>query len=267
MNAYVNLIVFIIITGVYFIFGKKEKSSHDSQNETKINMYYLLFYFLATLVSQMILNVIYISQLCNGSINDNIGAGSLLAFIPWFLIFGCVLIVIFMFPGLKSVFSNIIGYLVVSSQANKLLGNLLENQDIEQQIQKVSGENEKIELKKTAELILKMCSDKSIIINEMNPLNFNSMFDSLKVLFKNPNQNYDTEKQELKKLIIRKDCVGEFCWYLYTAIFLTSVVSYNTASRGCSKSIATMKNNYSQYEDASQKIQETNSIKSSQLYT
>jgi hypothetical protein len=215
----------------------------------------------------MILNVVYVTQLCSGSISDNIGAGSLLAFFPWFLIFGAVLIIIFMYPGLKTVFSNVVGYLVISSQANQILTYLFDNPEINTQLNKLTNENEKNELKKSADLILRICSDKSILVNELNPLNYDKMFDSLRVLFNPEIKDVDENKEKLRKLVLRKEYVGEFCWYLYTGIFLVSVVSYNTTSRGCVKNLTTMQNNYNQYVSESATLQSQNSATTTQLYS
>lgn len=270
MNAYFNLFIFILITIAYFNFGKKDISTENTSQDYNTNFIYLMFYFIAVLISQMVLNVIYVSQLCNTSVNENIGSGSLLAFFPWFFIFGIVLVVLFIYPGLKSVFSNVIGYFIVSSQANQILGELLENPEIENQLNNIVNKEEKTEFKKTADLILRICSDKSILINEMNPFNYDKMFEQLKILF-NPNiaknaGDIEEKKKKLKNIITRKDNIGEFCWYLYTGIFLTSVVSYNTAARGCKKNITTMKNNFNDYKKETEKIQENN-IANNQLYS
>jgi len=275
MNAYFNLIIFIIITIAYFIFGKKNISNNEEENEeniinnNKTNLIYIFLYFIFVVISQMVMNIIYITQICNGSISDNIGAGSLLAFFPWFFIFGSVIVLLILFPGLKNVFSNVIGYLVVSSQANNILTQLLDNPDIEKQINTLQNDKEKIEFQKTVDIILKICSDKSILINEMNPLNFNKMFESLKILFNSSIQSNELEinKEKLKNLVIRKDYIGEFCWYLYTGIFLVSVVSYNTVSRGCTKNIAIMKNNYNDYLKQSETLKQNTTTVDNHLYT
>jgi hypothetical protein len=272
MNIYVNLIIFIVITIAYFMFGKKNTvysslSEEDIKKNYNNSIIYLVFYFIAVLISQITLNVINITQTCNGSIIENIGSGSLLAFIPWFLIFGSVLSVIFIFPGLKSVFSNVIGYFAVSSGASTLLTSLLNNTDIESQINEISDNKEKIQFKKTTELILKICSDKSILINEMNPSNYDKMFESLKILF-NPdvvnNGNIEDYKEKLRKLVFLKDNIGEFFWYLYTAVFLVSLVSYNTSARGCSQTLSSMQDNYDEFTKQAEEIQ-NNTI--NQLYT
>jgi len=270
MNVYVNLVVFIIITIAYFMFGKKTTDYSNIDEVTKnynSSVIYLVFYFIAVLISQITLNIVNITQTCNGSVAENIGSASLLAFIPWFLIFGSVLSVIFIFPGLKSVFSNVVGYFAISSGANTLLTSLLNNTDIESQINEISDNKEKIQFKKTTELIIKICSDKSILINEMNPLNYDEMFESLKILF-NPSVvekgNIQEYKEKLRKLVFLKDNIGEFFWYLYTAVFLVSLVSYNTSARGCYKSLSSMQDSYDEYTKQTEEIQ--NNIVD-QLYT
>ena len=66
---------------------------------------------------------------CGGSLDKNIGAAALFTFIPWILIFGVMLAVLIIFPSFKNAFSNVIGYYVVSGQANELFGIIKYLQD------------------------------------------------------------------------------------------------------------------------------------------
>ena len=131
MNSYINLITFIIITLLYF-FKLKPTLTYDILNDqtkllnyTKSNYIYLGVYYLCILLSQIVLNSAVIINLCGGSISKNIGAASLITIFPWTLIFGVVIIVLIVFPGFKSAFSDVVGYFYVSNSAHTLLSNLL----------------------------------------------------------------------------------------------------------------------------------------------
>jgi type VI protein secretion system component Hcp len=76
-------------------------------------------------------NASIISSNCGGSVTENLGASGILTFIPWILIFGVLTVVLTIYPGFKSAFSDVIGYYWVSSSANNLLTKLLINQNVE----------------------------------------------------------------------------------------------------------------------------------------
>jgi hypothetical protein len=270
MNSYLSIFFFILITLGYFYFGKlKTDLNADEgilQSDYKTNMMYLLAYFILVLISQILLNVLSVSQLCGGSVAQNIASGTLLAFIPWFFIFGVVIGVLIIFPGLKTVFTNVIGYFSVSGKAGDIINNLLIN-DTTDEVNKINDNEEKLKLRKTADTIIKICSNKSVLINELNPLNFKNMFSILEPLIKTSISSGEKEdlKKQLYDLVILKDNIGEFCWYVYAGIFISSIVNYNTISKGCVKSIQDMKNNYSDYQKQSEEIKKQSNT-SNQIY-
>jgi hypothetical protein len=116
--------------------------------------------------------------------------------------------------------------------------------------QAIDANNEqKGAMKQTAEAILKLCGNKSILINKMTPQNFLSVWDVLKPLMKNNGNIPDiNEKQEeLLKLVVLKDNIGEATWYVYTAVLLISMVTYYLATTSCSKSVDQLKASHEEY--------------------
>jgi hypothetical protein len=104
----------------------------NENNQYLSNSYlYLAIYLLLVVVIQFMVNASIISSNCGGSITENLGASGILTFIPWILIFGVLTIVLTIYPGFKSAFSDVIGYYWVSSSANNLLTTLLINQNVE----------------------------------------------------------------------------------------------------------------------------------------
>jgi hypothetical protein len=83
------------------------------------------------IIIQFIVNASIISTTCGGNITQNLGASGILTFIPWILIFGVLVIILTIYPGFKSAFSDVIGYFWVSSSANKLITDLLVNGSVE----------------------------------------------------------------------------------------------------------------------------------------
>lgn len=253
--SFQSLLYFIIITLIYFSFpgiGKPQLTLNDldPNNQTEFysnSMKRLALYFAVVVVSQMFLNVGYLMSKCGGSLDKNISAAAIYTIIPWVLIFGILMIVLMIFPGFKSAFSDVIGYYVVSREANNIFGSILIGTDLNEEIEKTTDPNRKNELTKAAEAIIKICGNKSIIINQMNPENFLEIWKALKPLML-PNVFEDiTVQQKLLDLVVYKENIGEAFWYIYASILISSIVYYNLATRGCVKSLEEIKADHDNY--------------------
>ena len=176
--SFQSLILFIIITILYFVFpsmgGKPLLTLNDLINDVNKSAYYskhmksLAFYLGMVVVSQLLLNVVYLMSKCGGSLDKNILTAAIFTFIPWILIFGVLLAVLIIFPGFKSAFSDVIGYYVVAGGANDIFGQILLGTDLNDMIEQTGDVNQKNELTKAAEAIIKICGNKSILINQIN---------------------------------------------------------------------------------------------------
>ena len=216
-------------------------------------------------MSQFLLNSLYLINKCGGNSSTNIGVAALMTFVPWTLIFGVMMAILIMYPGLKSAFSDVIGYFAVAGKANEILTSILIDTKIEETINSSDNINEltKNAMKQSAEAILKLCGNKSILINQMSPDNFLSIWDILKPLMKEGGNIPDLQQkqQELLGLVVLKDNIGEGLWYLYTAVLLTSIISFNLASRGCRKTVDQLKASHDDYlkqEEEAQKQKDLN---------
>ena len=136
-SSYLNMITFLGTTLFYYL-AIKPVLSYDTLIDTdKYKKYtsstytYLGIYVLLIIVTQFMINTSIITSKCGGNVTDNIGAASILTFFPWTLIFGVLIIVLTMYPGFKSAFSEIVGFFYISSSANKVLTDLLIDQNIQ----------------------------------------------------------------------------------------------------------------------------------------
>ena len=273
--SFQSLILFIIITIIYFAFpsiGKPQLKLIDLTEEGMSPDYYnrnitsLAFYFGVVVVSQLCLNIGYLMSKCGGSLDKNIGAAALFTFIPWILIFGVLLAVLIIFPSFKSAFSNVIGYYVVAGGANDIFGSILLGTDLNEMIDTTKDETEKNKLTKAAEAIIKICGNKSILINQMNPNNFLEIWDTLKPLMITGSYDNMEIKQQLLDLVTLKDNIGEAFWYLYTSILISSIVYYNLATRGCVKSIEQIKTDHDAYIQKQEELNKQNELNNSTKY-
>ena len=278
MNSYINLITFVIITLLYF-FKLKPTLTYDILNDqtkllnyTKSNYIYLGVYYLCVLLSQIVLNSAVIINLCGGSISKNIGAASLITIFPWTLIFGVVIIVLIVFPGFKSAFSDVVGYFYVSNSAHTLLSNLLLiDESISSEINKatVNDETTQKAMKHAANVIIKLFGNLGILINQIVPSNFIDYWKLLDPLMKPEYRNNNNEqiRTDFLNIVISRDNVGEAMWYIYTGILLLSIVQYNITTRGCINDTATMQKNYKEFVKQEELNSQKKETTTSQTYT
>jgi hypothetical protein len=257
--ALLSLLFFILITILYYTFpgitGKPVLTLDMLQESNNVylddfynkHMKSLAFYLGFVVVSQLCLNVAYLMSKCGGALDQNIGSAALYTFIPWILIFGVMLAVLLVFPGFKNAFSDVIGYYVVAGGANEIFGQILLGTDINQDIERETDLTKKKELTQAAEAIIKICGNKSILINQINPENFMQIWDTLKPLMTAGSYESTDIKQQLLDLVVLKDNIGEAFWYVYTAILISSIVYYNLATRGCVKSVDQIKADHDNY--------------------
>lgn len=278
--SYISLILFIIITLLYIssmpIIGKPllllnpdgMLTDNDLLNYYSVCTPKLAIYLLLVVVTQFGLNIAYLIDKCKGNAAKNVGAAALFTFIPWVLIFGVMIAVIIIFPGFKMAFSNVIGYFIVSGRTNDLLSKILIDTDINLAIEKTQDPTKKTELMLAAEAIMKICGNKSILINQIYPDNFSSIWDVLKPLLRDPAIYSDRiVKQELLDLVVLRDNVGEALWYIYTAILVSSIVYYNLATRGCVKDVNAIKSDYDEYLKEQEETDKKTKINNSTVYT
>lgn len=273
--SFQSLFFFIIITILYFVFpniGKPQLTIADLEETAQIDFYIkkmksLAFYLGAVVFSQLFLNIGFLMSKCGGSLDQNIGSAAIFTFIPWILIFGCMLAVLIIFPGFKSAFSDVIGYYAISRKANDLLNLILKDREINEAIENDTNGTNKSELSSAADAIIKICGNKSLIINQIDPDNFKDMWETFKPLMKNMEIYNDNSKEGLKQqlldLVVIKDNIGEAIWYIYTCILISSIVYYNLSTRGCVKNVTQLKKEHDDYikqkESDEQKQEKNNS--------
>jgi len=279
-NSYLNIVTFLLTTIFYYLALKPsytyEILSDPIQETTyKTNNYmYLAIYLLLVMVIQFMVNASIIASTCGGSITENIGASGVLTFLPWTLIFGVIIVILTIYPGFKSAFSDVVGYYWVSSSANKVLTELLVDPTVQKKIDedKTLTTEQKDDLMTAADTIIKICGNASILINQIVPSNFKSYWELLqKSLFKPKYQNDNPEtikiRDELFEIVVTRDNVGEAMWYMYTGLLLTAIVQLKITTRGCASNPKTMEANYQQFKNAEQKANQQKSLATGTTYT
>ena len=298
-SSYLNIVTFLLTTLFYYMI-LKPTLTYDTMNNVEgyksymsNNYLYLAIYLLLVMMIQFIVNASTIASTCGGSISENMGTAGVFTFIPWILIFGIIIIVLVLYPGFKSAFSDVIGYYYVSSKANTYLVDLLADQDLEkvlndapQPLAVIPNDNRetlvggkkgqkggtKEQMQKAADLIIKICGNTSILINQMSPTSFKSMWSILTPLKKEKYKNDNSpETKELRdkifELVVTRDNIGEGLWYIYTGLLLTSIVQLKITSRGCASNPKTMQQNYQKFLDKEDEAKAKQEQSTSTTYT
>lgn len=233
-NSLTGLIYFIVLTTIYFGF----KAFYQSP---KIIMIMTIIYFLALLIGEFFINVSVSNDLCG---SRQYGTAAIVTFIPWIFIFGFLKMLLTIFPGWLSPFSNTFGYLVtklfgINEVLNNILSTKFDTNDV--------PENMKI----AAEALEHIYNDKSLLINEITQENFDTFWKRMSDsgFFK---KNAGEFKEKLRNFVKMKDTVSEFIWFILSGGLVTSV-SYNyIVNSDCKKSADKMKENVSETEAKAQ---------------
>ena len=277
-SSVLNIITFILTTAFYYLL-LKPTLTYDIMNNTEEYNYYTKSYYKSlgaylalVLIVQFIMNITIVTAKCGGSVKTNILAAAAYTFFPWTLIFGVMMVVLVMYPGFKSAFSDVIGYFYVSSSANKVLTELLIDKNIQQEMDESGASlKEKEDLQNAADAIIKICGNTSILINQIVPSNFVNYWSLLNPLMKQRFQidsdETTSKRNQLFDLVVMRDTIGEMMWYLYTGILLTSIVQMKISTTPCYLSPKQMEQNYKDFLKKEDEAQAKTKAAQSTVYT
>lgn len=220
-----------------------------TQGQTFLKVF--IYLFLSILV-QSILNVFTVKNMCNGVVS--IGQVIANTAIPWFIIMGVILAILNMpfgvGAGWKSPFANTIGYLFIYSKAK-----LLVNQMLKPVNSNVSGE--------MAEALNYIYKDKSALINEITPNNFDGFWDKFSKSGLLASNVSESTKSDLRNLVNIKDAVATFVWITLASVLVQSFVYQRVVSYGCAKTSSTMNTSEQKYLNS---LQEESKQASKKIY-
>lgn len=210
-----SLILFIITTLAYsilkYFLGKK----------SLVNVRILtISYFSLIFITQFFLNLALTDETC-GFKQPTLAFTSTI--VPWIVIFGSLNVLLMLFPGWKSPFSNTFGYLIARIGGIKdVFNNILPSKINNKALQAIY-------------------EDSSLIINEITPTNFSDFWNKMQtsgMLMSNVSQ---VAKDSLYNLVRLKDIVAEFTWFILSGILISSITFNYISNSKCKKSAEFMK--------------------------
>jgi len=264
-NTYLNIVSFVLTTYLYYLLLKPQLTYEKLEDVDMYQKYlidnyaFLAVYIFIVIIIQCVVNINVINEKCGGGISDYMGYAGLVTIVPWILIFGVLVVILTIYPGFKSAFADVIGYYWVSTSANEIITDLLINKEIDKTMPTDISPQQKQDMQNTADAIVKICGNSSVLINQMAPSNYKNFWDILVPLMKpqyrdNPNsEDLKDKKIKLFDLVVSKDNIGEGMWYLYTGLVVTSLVQLNIYSKGCVRNPKTMEADYEKFMDAKNK--------------
>tara|TARA_A100001011_G_C14302139_1_gene841303 strand:+ start:2282 stop:3061 length:780 start_codon:yes stop_codon:yes gene_type:complete len=241
--------LFIFISLIYFLLRLFVSDKFSNRNEVNMVKWIFLGVYLLIIISLQIVETNnYMTKLCG---RESLDKAILYTIIPNVLIFGLLIMVLIAFPGWKSPFSNTLGYVLASASGiKKHFDTLLK-----------SGLNN--------ELMKKIIEDKSIIVNEMTPRNFDTFlsqmnnngllmvsFDELRDYEKRSKSSEDSEQltdteriyldaySGLYGAVVLKDVIAEAMWYILSGALVITMTKNAVAELECEKSTEQMKKEY-----------------------
>jgi hypothetical protein len=271
-----NIVLFLIITLLYFLcFKKKPTVTPETGQYTYEPQFMSLFlYYALILLVQWGLNIWGLSIKCgSGDTGSNFATAFQITFLNWGLLFGIMITLLVAFPGMKSAFSDVIGYYFISLPANELLTELMYNnvEDLTKAVTGVDGKVNDKTMNSTTEAISRVLGNKSILVNEVYLANFNTFFDMMNPLFKDKyhdtsktiikdgetivtgvNTLLSEKKQEMLELVATRDNIGEGIWYIYIGTLLISICQFAIQSRPCLQTLEDMMKKQADYEEQEQ---------------
>jgi len=234
-NMLFSSILFSIITILYSVVNY-----FTSKDSKKTNTKLLLsIYLVCVLVSQFFINLKSTQNICG---TNQPTMAIMITLVPWVFIFGSLILLLTLFPGWKSPFSNTFGY---------ILAKIMGIQEVFNNILVSDSKNE---------MLAKLYEDNSLMLNEITPSNFEDFwihFTKSNLL----NKTANTYKNQLFNLVKMKDVVSETIWYLLSGNIILSVGENYLTNMTCRKSVTTMKDQHEEWEEEKNKTDKTVSRK------
>jgi hypothetical protein len=243
---------YLILTTIFF--GFKMFKTHNPptiDNAGGLSSAWSIGFIILILVIEFFYNLSVAAKVCNGSPQNAVSV-LLYTLLPNFLILGSVIMLISVFPGWLSPFSNTLGYFLISCMGlSRNFNSLLKSP-------KNSGS--------AGALLTKICSDKSLVINEMTPDNYSDFMKTLSNIFVKGFQS-KPEYKNLYSLVVIKTLISEYIWYLLAGMLAISVGSHAISTIQCDYSPEQMKKTISQLHKEEQEMEVEKQYKQPVLYT
>jgi len=240
ISPFSQITYFTVITLIYFCLKYYLVDSYGKDSKG-LGIAMIIGYLAIMLFMQVSANISNAKEKCGGTPQTLTAINYTI--IPNFLIFGLLLLCLKLYDGWKAPFSNTIGYIIVSSSMfgiNEIFKKMLIPTDLESDDPEVVARAQR---RVHGNKLLKMVTkDPSLMINYITPSNFDlflsrmsgdpSAADDNSIL----SESYEEYKAKLYNLVVIKDKVSEFLWYILTGALVISNSNTYIMSIKCKRS-------------------------------
>jgi len=194
-------------------------------------------YILLIAIGEFFINLSLTNEMCG---ETQWGTAFSITLAPWLIIFGLLNLMLNLFPGWKTPFSNTFGYGVA------LMGGLT---PLMKQIFKSPDDSATGADAKARQTIQHIYHDRSLLINEIGQggEKFDEFWKSMKGVMIPEVSDRSDLKEQLKSIVNSKYITAEYIWYMLAGTLVTSI-SYNyLVNIGCDNSAKKMLNRREAY--------------------
>lgn len=227
METQFGFVFFIIVTTLYFVLSYILcKPSRGSKAQT-FGLMLAVCYYISVLFGQYLINLMTTYRMCNDHYQYLTAA--YITLVPWVLIFGILNLMLLIFPGWLTPFSNTFGYgMTVALGIKKVIRNVFKDPGT------VEGQSDK-----ATEALNYIYGNQSLLVNEITMQNFDEFLVSMKTLLKVAADS--KEVVILKNLIFLKESVAQYMWFLLTGSLVIVVATNSIINSSCNYSEESLK--------------------------
>lgn len=250
-DAQQPLIYFFILTTIYTMLryhGTKINLSDKSiPEEPNTSFIWHIIYILLLVIGNYFLNLNISTQICGVT---QWGNTLLITLVPWVIIFGLINLLLELLPGWLSPFSNTIGYGICSMTGLSGLINKIFIPRAELKAGEAQTESQRLITYNLEQIY----SDRSLLINEANPSNFETFWSEIKLGGLLRHNVSDIERNQLYNFVVLKDTIALYVWYILTGMLVTSVAYNYMVNSNCITDVNTLEANHKAYEKLSAQL-------------
>lgn len=227
METQFGFVFFIIVTTLYFVLSYILCKPSRGPKSQSFGLMLGVCYYISVLFGQYLINLMTTYRMCNDHYQYLTAA--YITLVPWVLIFGILNLMLLIFPGWLTPFSNTFGYgMTVALGIKKVIRNVFKDPGT------VQGQSDK-----ATEALNYIYGNQSLLVNEITMQNFDEFLVSMKTLLK-----VDAVSKEvviLKNLIFLKESVAQYMWFLLTGSLVIAVATNSIINSSCNYSEESLK--------------------------
>ena len=251
-----GMVFFLIVTTIYSILSYN-LNKDPTKDESNASRMYFGIYLMMVLVGEFFVNLSLTAGTCG---TPQYSTALITTLLPWGFMFGILVLLLSMFPGWSAPFSNTFGYgIAMLAGLNDTMNDIIEPNP---KGVKSNPENEAME-----QALAHIYSDKSMLINEITPTNFEYFWNNMKGVFQKGVFGNMELKKKLFSFVQLKYSVAEYVWYILGGMLVTSVSFNYIVNSACSMSADEMKKRHAKYQEEMEAEHENNQNKEQRVYS